>query len=286
MAFVDGQPFTLASGAGFVISNADREPDPWDASAWSWTEVENSTAADWGGFYITFVNNDTKKGLFQVATGAASSETIIATVPMRWMGSTLAQVYYVPIPIPSGTRVSVRASANGTQTSFGQIIGVLSSQFASTPSFSVLESGPYNLENSSDYGLSAFTVDPGGTANTKSAYAEISGSGTNYANNVLDGSSLPEAYDYLGLIFGDNVVGNQVSQDRLWDVAYGAASSETNFMENIHEHITDAEIGSLSSSPIWLPWGRAAGDRLSARLQSSVISTPDRIGSIFLLGLR
>lgn len=285
MAFFDAQPVTSASSTGFSFSTQTLVADPFTASNITWTEVENSTSEAWGGFYVV-QSGFNAHGIVLIATGAASSESIIASMPFGASYQLGSSLTYVPIPVASGTRISIGGSTQAAATCRGQIIGIPSTNFDSTPSFTVMESGPYDLENdAATYGRFA-KIDPGGTANTKGSYTEISVSGTNAANNVIQGDSLGQSYDWLGMRFGENWNNAQTVQNRLWDVAHGAASSETIFAADFWDRLDALERVALGTEIVWVPWGRASGDRISARMQCDITDANDRIGSLCLFGLR
>lgn len=279
--FFDAQPVTTATSTGFAISSpAVRATDPWDTTAFSWTEIENSTTEAWGGFYVATISPP--KGMIQIAKGAASSEVIIATLPLKTYANADCMNTYVPVPVASGTRLSIRATVEATGTIEGQVIGIPSTNFDAEPSFTVLETGPYNLNNTTNYG-EGVEIDTDGTANSKGSWTELSNANT---NNVIQGDSLGQSYGYLGLLFHDNANPAQTTQTRLWDVALGASGSETLIAENFHDIVMNTERGALGSAVMWVPWGRASGDRISARLQSTDTNANDRKGSLFLFGVR
>ena len=274
---------TATSKAASVVANA-RPADPFTKTGLTFTQVASSTSENWAGFYVTSYANQV--GILSVWSGATSSEVRVASMPLTPM--TLIDdglVIYVPIPVASGTRLSVSIAGRGLATADVQIAGVPSSNFSAEPAFTAMDCGPFLLSGgSTDYGDLAI-VDPGGTANTLGSYTEISHlGGGNDANNILNGNSLGSQYKYIGFAFSDDSQ-NQLNQDRLWTVAHGAAASEVDFITALHDVVVGSETNKLKSV-VWIPWDRALGDRLSAKMQSSDIGAATRLGQVAIYGLR
>lgn len=285
MPFFNPQPVVAASSTAFSISAQIRIGNPFNAASVTWTEIENSTAEAWAGFFLTSDGSQIR-GIGLIAKGAASSEVIIASFPTLSTQKTPQRTMYIPIPVAAGTRLSVGASSSTTATFRGQVVGVPSSNFSAEPAFTVMESGPYNLAGGSGSYANWASFDPGGTANTKGSYSELSFTGGSNANNVLNGDSLANSLDYIGLMLSDNFGVAQTSQYRLIDVAYGAAASETIILPDAWSRVGSSEQSTAIGSPLWVPWGRASGDRMSARGQSSITDATDRICTTLMFGVR
>ena len=276
---------TGTSEAGVFTMQANTA-NPFTASNVTWTQAIASTAEAWAGFYLNARIAVADQAIIQVATGAAAAESIIATLPvgMTFRGGR-GLSYYVPIPVASGTRVSVGGHSDGTDTVNYQIIGQPSANFDAEPSFTVLESGPYDLD---DYTDLFFQIDPGGTAHTKAGWTELSFTGgTNRSNNVLNGDSLGQNYDYFGLIVGDSQTSSQGDNHRLWSLGYGAAASETAIFENMWQRVTGAE-NQTPNGIIWMPrsGAPAATARIAVDMQCSTNASGSRVGSCVMVGVR
>ena len=285
MANFNPQPVDLANSRAAQFAAKVLVADPFTASNLaSWIEIENSTAEAWGGFYVyQGVVSQSIRGILFIATGAASSEVIIASMPIS-SATKNSYSMYVPIPIASGTRVSIAASCSAALTLTAQVIGVKSSAFDAEPAFTVLESGPYDLENNAATYGKGKSVDPGSTVDTKGGYTEISVSGTNAANNVIQGDSLAQTYDWFGVLSHDNYNNSQSNINKLVDVATGEVSSEVIFMPDMYERRNSNE--SQSNGVIWDPGGQTSGTRISARAQADDADAVDRLGTVILFGLR
>lgn len=286
MSFFQPYPATPASSGGFSVAAHVRLANPFARASYSsgFTEVVASTPEQWGGFLVSAAAGS--RGIIVVGIGAAGSEVIIASLPLS-MQYGAAVSYYVPIPIAAGQRVSIAVSAATSASVTGQIVGFAASGFSALPTFSVLECGPFDLDGGfGDYGKTT-VIDPGGTANTMpGSYTEISLAGTNtVANNQINGDSLANSYDWFGFTVFDGNNSATSQQERLWDLATGAAASEVDFATGLYDEVSSGEYNLLPGI-FWMPGGMAAGTRISARMQCSIIDATDRLGGVYLFGLR
>lgn len=289
MAFTETVGQDPANSRAFTVPLVTMVADPFDPSQFTLGEIVNSTAEDWAGFYVNTHqrNFDTDYGIMIVCKGAIGSEVRVASMPyLGYNRADYRMSIYVPVPIPAGTRLTVGASSIALITIECQIVGVPSSNFAAEPNFTVMDCGPFNLEGDvATYALTP-TVDPGGTTNTKGPYTELSiTGGVNSGNNVLNGDQLDHQYGYLGFLIGDNRNPASRSRAMLYDLAHGAAASETNVLTELCASGDSQETGG-PIGVVWIPWDRPAGDRIAARMQSSTSDATDRVGSVLMFGLR
>lgn len=282
MADFEPVPFTTSSSAGFSHTSDARLADPFDPTTVTWTVVDSSTTDNWGGFWIIIsTGNTVSKGIFLVATGATSSETIIASCPTSWDTSAMGFSLYVPVAVSSGTQVQIGISSETSQAYQGQIVGIKSSIFDATPSFTVMESGPYSLANDADYGR-WYVYDPGATTNTKGSWDTLTYTGGNNANNVLNGNSLANAYDWIGCLYNKNFNTGQGNYYHLCDWGYGA--TPTLIYENVATRFPNTERG---QAPIlWTPSGAAASAVMKFRAQANANDINDRLMGVIMFGLR
>ena len=280
-------PVNTATSQGFSFSGTVRPQDPYNIAAHTWVEVVSSLPVDMGGF---FINSEAASavGLLMVATGTAGSENIFATVPVT-SAYRESSSFFVPIALASGTRVSIAAAINSSNTIRGQCVFLPESDFSMTTDFTVLESGPYNLDGgSTEYGDWA-SVDSSATANTLGPWTEASITTTNSAAyNKINGDSLDQNYRYLGPIFNSQFNSANQDHDRLWTWGYGASGSETALATSIYQFAMGAEQHSIDRQVFWINTdGRdTTGERHAFRLQSSITDAGDRDGAVLLLGLR
>ena len=285
MANFEATPVNAGTSAGFSFTSQAQVAAPFTESNMTWVEAENSTAADWAGFYITFmgVASGSKSGIFFVAKGAAASEVRVATIPAGLDTKNLSCMFYIPVPIPAGTRLSVSASQSAAAVLSGQIVGVLSANFDAEPTYTVFESGPYDLSASLTYGLFP-AIDPGATTNTKGAYSEVSFTG--HASNIINGDSLDNTYDYFGLIISNNYNTANDSKELLLDLATGVAASEVIWAADLNARQNQNEVTQFTT-PMMVPTtAMTSTTRISARAQSNDNDATDRIRGVLLFGVR
>lgn len=285
MAINDPQPVNSSTSLGFSFTTQSRVADPFTASGMTWTEVVASTSAAWDGFTITIATLNQRAGPFLIATGAASSESIIAVVPANPVRIFRSFNMYVPIPIASGTRVSVACSLDSSETIYGQIEGDLRSNHTIHPTFTNLDCGPFHLENDADYGRGV-TIDAGGTANTKGSWTEMSKTTGNGPNNILNGDSLDNTYSWFGACAG-KFEASTWNEDVtfLFDIGTGAASSETVQMA---DKFTRSSIRELANTGfVMFETGAfTSGTRVACRAQASSTTAAERTIQPYLFGLR
>ena len=281
MANFDAQP----SGSRFSITPDIRVAAPFTPSNVTWVEVDASTSADWAAFYIMLSNTtglNSNAGIFFVGVGAAASEVIIASIPLAFGFRSVAFNMPIPIPVASGSRVSVAITRQAASDVDGQMIGLPSADFDAEPAYTVFESGPYDLSNTVDYGKWP-VIDAGATANTKGAYAEISNA---YTNNVLNGDSLANTYDWFGYSMNANFNTVMSNNTSLMDIATGAVSSEVIFGADLEASIKANEATPYTSPLITHTAIATSGTRISARMESSLTNVLDRIRGVLLFGVR
>lgn len=182
-----------------------------------------------------------------------------------------AQGFHVTIPVrvPAGAQLSARCSAN---TASGATIDVSLVGHASGIGGAQGFSRAVALFTpASSRGIQ---VDPGGTANTKGAWAEIT-------------ASTPARIGAMfGLIGYNNDVSRASAASLLLDIGVGAASSEFVFYPNAHISWGSTRDGP-SNCPRIPPFAAdiAAGTRIAARAQCGINTAGDRTIDLALYGL-
>lgn len=261
MSMIEAVPVNATGSIGFDIAPDQNTAAPFTASNNTWTQITASTSQAWGGFWITVQTRSTNEtGIFNVAIGAASSEVIIATMGISAYYGRHYHSMYVPIPVASGTRISVAAHRGATGANVtGQIIGIPATSFDATPAFTRMECGPFGLSADANYGRGVI-VDPGATNDTKGSWTELSYAGS---GNLINGDSLSQAYEYIGIRANADF---NVTANRSWliDFAHGASGLETIFAGDLNYYQVSYD-NSAPMPEILFPWNRASGDRIAAR---------------------
>lgn len=272
-------PATAGTSIGFSITADQRITTPNDPTSITWTEITPSLAADTAGFMVN-IGRSSRQGIFWVGTGAAGSEEIIAILPAN-VDDKQPLSMFVPVPVNAGARVAVGLACEDSGITWnGQLTFIKASIVDNVPPFSRMEFGPFDLLSGSNYGKWA-TVDPGGTANTKGSYTEISED----AGNVLNGDSVAHDYAYFGFLVNSQFNGAVTGNNCLIDIAKGAASSEVHILEDYYLNANSSEVVS-TGGVVWTPGSVSMGDRISARLQCDITDATDRLKGFLLAGLR
>lgn len=235
----------------------------------AYTQLIASSAFHATGFLVT-VDAALAAGnslLFDVAVGAAASEQDIVENFAVTPRFSVSQRIYFPLPIPAGSRVSVRHQATS-----GSVVTYWMVHLIGRP---LLSSSP--LGRSTTYGANAadsggVSVDPGGTANTKGSYSEIVASTTNIIKAL-----------YVCFSSGDNL--SRTDCTWLFDIAVGAGTSEEIILADLFltiENATDAP----TPAPLGpLPYAIPSGSRIAARAMCSIIDAADRLMDVVIVGL-
>jgi hypothetical protein len=230
----------------------------------AYVELIASTTFDAFGFLLQLASA-VGDMLFDVATGAATSEIIrIANIPISGNIVHLGSVW-IPLNIPAGTRVSARV-----QSSAGAVVG--------TASITLVAGGPLaqaNLGEALTYG--AATADSGGTsidagavANTKGAYSQMS-------------ASVTRKIRYLIVGFGNQINTIRTAANFLADISYGAATSELVIVPDLHFR-ADATSDILDPAFHALPCNIPEGSRVAIRTQSQTTDATDRLADAVIVG--
>lgn len=235
----------------------------------AYAELASATSFDSSRCWLGCLGATTlKRWLLDVATGAAGSETVrAANLLMQTAGGFgLACAYYteLDVDIPSGTRIAVRAQTAG--------VG------ADTCAVWVLQEGRAlgSLTDPATYGANASTssgttIDPGGTANTKGSYVEMTPSTT-------------ADHDALTLQIGNRV--NTGPQTYFWnlDVASGAAGVETPLIPDFSIRVDPSTGQGVLPVVVRFPITVPTGTRLAIRAMCSGNDATDRLVEAILIG--
>jgi hypothetical protein len=254
--------YPVASGAGTVGITVTAHASA--NTKGSWIELIASTAfAGCVNVIVHTYDGTACDYLIDIGIGDAGSEiTLMNNILFSASNTPWAYSYPVfPVNIPAGTRVSARVQCDAG----GKYI-YASGMLIANGGFTF----PGNLSVSDTYGATVadsggISVDPGGSANTKGAWSEITSGISRSAKGIM-----------LGV--GDN--SDPVRAGYPWwniDVGIGAAGSEqvivSDFMINAHSTQGCFRPKCSPFLPIMLP----AGTRIAVRGQTNVTVEADRI---------
>jgi len=266
MAFISQDPTAVTFGKNLVTGAANTKNA-------SWLELIASTPFHAHSLIVLPGPDDPTDYLIDIAIGAAGSEVIIINNLTHSHGNTLyygqnvVSMFQIPVNIPAGTRISVKAQGYAaTKTiSFSAYILNNNNFKGIYPTGKIITYGA----NTADSG--GVSIDPGGTVKTKGAWSEI--------------TSSCEALQGLVMAFG-----NQRNANRAWagwiiDLGIGAAGSEQVLIPDwglMGNQTTSALTPTYSP---YLPISIPAGTRLSMRAACYINDATDRLIDGFIYGV-
>lgn len=258
----------IASSAGVVLTaNASA-----NTKAASYTTIVASTAIDAAGIWVFAVQQQSTANdiIFDIAIGAAASETIILAdlkIDSGTNANACVSTYYFPIEIPAGVRLSGRcASTTGANTTKVSV-ALMTKGISETSGLAIVDTYGANAADSG-----GVSIDPGGSANTKGTWVQVTASTTR---------------DHVALVLG---IGNQVNGVRstfgwMVDIGIGASPNEKVLIGDIPlAASTNGDLiqpGALGPFFVSVP----AGSRLSARAQCSGTDATDRLFDVLIYGV-
>lgn len=228
--------------------------------AGSWVELVASTGFDSHLLILMArgVGTSAVAAKLDVAVGASGSEEIIIpdlSIEGHWNVSPYESSW--PLFIPAGSRIAVR-STDSAVTSYGHLVGLylFGNQFSETPAVSgkatKLSTGTYALQ-----------VDPGGTANTKGSWIEMT-------------ASTSEDHAGLVLVCTHGTNSAMASGTGLFDIAFGSSGSEEVIVADMFVDYSALERCPSGISGKHLPLFVPAGTRIAMRGQSTITNAIDR----------
>lgn len=209
--------------------------------------------------------------LLDLAIGAAGAETVVVPnlITDNWAGGASASTHHgaahwtLPLAVPSGSRVAARCATSSASQSVWVAVTFVAA--GATPGVAAFTN--YGAVSGTTSGT---TVDPGGTANTKGSYVELTPS-TGAVTQVL----VP--------LVGINNSSPSAAQWAV-DVATGAAGAEVVLLPDLRFGTPSGASGgrlSLHALPFltYLP----AGTRIAVRASCDITDASDRLLSMAVL---
>lgn len=183
--------------------------------------------------------------------------------------------YLLPLHIPSGVAITARCRISGaTAKSMGAIVHQLSGMFFGGPGGGLSKVDSYGINATATLPRGT-DLDPGGTANTKSAWA----------NGVLSTSTARDM-KMCYVCMGNGGSSTAASTDWLLDIGVGGAGSEQVVIPNLY--FTHGASSGAGPNPFVMgpfPVNIPAGSRLVARVQSGNITAASRVCDVVVVGL-
>jgi hypothetical protein len=205
--------------------------------------------------------------LVDIATGAESSETdLISNLPVQSRSSVFTTpAFYIPVPISAGTRITARCQSNTGGASCTVLCYLISFDNVHVDS-DTTAIVTYGATTADSGGTS---IDPGGVANTKGSYVEITSSTTADAKFIIP------------MVAGQN---NAIRTGGSWllDIAKDSGP-EVDIISNLYfdTHTNTDSILPTVYPPI--PVEVSSGTRLAVRAQSDITDATDRLLDVILI---
>lgn len=230
----------------------------------SYAELLASTAIAAQGIIVTIAasNGVDRRFLVDIALGALGVESVIvANIPFA-VGSgarTNSVSFYVPVNVPLNSRVAARCQSSITVATCQVSVQLISGA-----------SGAVATTLGATTASSAGTqIDPGGSANTKGAYVELT-------------ASLGVVGQWLSVIVSNKANSAPSTCDWGMDIALGAAAAEVVIVPSLHFNAlaTWDNIDPLTwSFPVSIP----LGSRIAVRAACSTTDATDRLFDVVLI---
>lgn len=248
-----------------------------DASAHTkgtYVEIVASTASNVSRLWVLCTGGSANSYyLADIAEGAAASESDIINDVFVHMGTDSSGTYagcaaWTPydVDIASGTRLSVRcqSSTGGSNIGFAFILEDRALGTLTDPA-------TYGTVAASSRGTQ---IDPGGTADTKGSWTEIT-------------ASTSAEIDALAVMFGLGTSGETLAANQTWkvDIGTGGAGAETVVIPDITVRGT-VGIDAAHPAVVRFPVSIAASTRIAARCQCSVNTAADRLLAVTIIGMQ
>lgn len=264
------EPVTLtAAGSLAASSGGTLTDDTTTNTKGDWIELVAATAKQADGFILTIQTGDTGVSdfLVDIGIGAAAAETVIVSNVLYTSGgsdSPPARAYF-PIPIAPGTRVSARSQCVDLSQRVRVVVTLCDGGVARSLRRRVATT--YGADTSDSGGTA---VDAGGSTHTKGGWAELS-------------ASVTKDFDQCVICVGNRNNATNTSQNILLDLGVGAALSETVIVPDIYYRVSATQ-EDVYDKMTWVPVQVKAGQRLSARIQSSSNDATDRVIDVVVIG--
>lgn len=253
-------------------SNPTNVPSTTVNTKGPYTQLVASTAYDTHALIFTCAHDavgSTQSQLVDIAVGAAASEQIVIPDVLvsfdQWNGRAFVSVPF-PVYIPAGSRIAAQFQSTSAAQDLRIGLHLLNLGLGAPPGRKMVSYG----KNTADSG--GVDVDPGGTANTKGSWVQITAS----TNEDLKG---------LIVCIGNQALTKTSTCFALLDVGVGAGGSEQVIIPNI---ALGVDTNNEQYQPIMtamFPINIPAGSRLAVRAQNSINTATVRKFDVVLLGV-
>jgi hypothetical protein len=236
----------------------------------SWTQLVASTPFAASGIFVRVGDeaNASTRYLIDIGIGSTGNEIVLIPDLHNSVQSSFGfNIYFFPLEIPAGVRLSARVASSRASDTVSIVIYLVDRAFTTQASYQIVTA--YGVNAASTTGT---TVDAGATLNTKGAWTQIASS---TSRNIRS----------LSVAIGDRGDTVRAYKSYLLDIGIGPALSEqvviADLYFNAHGGNNCIMPGFFSALPVSIP----AGTRLAARMQASTTDATDRLIDVILYGL-
>ncbi len=220
----------------------------------AWVQLIASTSFHVQSMLIVLTSNVASK-LFDIAIGAVGAEQVI--VSNLLLGTlqygNMTRAFWIPISVPAGSRISARHQGSLGFVYSWVSVHILAGGFMGSAPFGRVTT--YGANTAASRGTQ---IDPGGTANTKGAWVEVTAASTNPTKAMLLG-------------FSEGVSNLLPPVKWLVDVGIGSAGAEIVVIPNLALY-ADANVRNAMPNLGWLPCQIPSGTRITVRAQCDLTS--------------
>jgi hypothetical protein len=233
------------------------------------TQLVAATARDASWIWVNF--DDIAAGVDYLVDILIGASTEAVLIPNLYVGGGTGSIsygtnYLFPLHVPGGSRISARCQASTLSSAVRVSCLLFSSGFDGFEGYGKVTA--YGANTADSGGVS---VDPGGTANTKGAVAQIV-------------AATSDPIEWMQVSFGNQLNTVRSSQSWLVDIMVGAATEQVLLGNIALNASTSPDVITPQSTPCF-PISVAAGERLSAKAQSDGIDATDRLFDVIVYGV-
>jgi len=239
-----------------------------NSKAAGYTAITTGFSADADGFYLNFIGGFLADYLVDIALGGAGSEVDILSNLLVCGRSTSfvdACEVYIPLRIPASTRVSCRAQSSDASATFTMALNPVRGGF-----YRAMRCTQAETLGAATGDSGGVSVDPGGSAGTKGAWAQLSAATSRRIKQMV-------------VCVGGQNNGTRTDADHRFDIGTGASSSEVVVLGDMYSRqssITDGFMPNYYHRFIDIP----AGTRVAARQVSTITDATDRLADVVAIG--
>lgn len=254
----------IGAGAAFEDAGSTTGSSTGTALTTSYSQLIAATSFPYCGFLLNVAHVAATQALVTVALGGSGSEKVLID-DLEFVDSTTPDIsgssIFLPIHVPAGSRLAAKASAASSVTANLIGVGVGSPSGRGFAGASAMGSN----------GTKGTQIDPGGTANTKGSWTQIT-------------ASTAEDYAALMMIVGSNAATVHNTANFLVDIGVGGSGSEVVLVPNLYTHSNNTNDFYQPRCFGPFPCDIPAGSRLSIRAQSSTNQATNRLFDAILYG--